>query len=323
MAPVIWRVSLSILLLTLIPGRCQTPSEDIRSAISDARIRSILRGMAVDFTEDSTGDSTAFAFQHDGHLVTLVNQIKGLSLSSCIEGGVDLMKANQWNREHFSTRAYLNDKRCASLASDVSFGGGATNQMIQDFVRQFDTSLVVYARLLANSPASPIGALAWSQAGASTKRMPAFPAATESGPGLLKIFSGVSLKYDPGQWRTTKSQVDGQFAFSHASGGGHAIVIVERTAVPLDAVEDVVLANAQSVDPHAAVVFRHRIWVKGVAFWFLKIEATVATIPMSYWGYFYAGDGFTVQVVTYAEKSRLPEYDHAFTDLLNGFTVSR
>jgi len=346
---VILRVSASILLLMLLPGRAQTPVEDTRSAaISDARMRSLLRGMAFDFTEDSTGDSTAFAIHLDGHLVTLLNQIKGLSLSACFDGGVDLMKANQWNREHFSTRAYVNEKGCASLGADVSFGGGSTNRMIQDFVRGFYTDVAVFARFLANSPngpdtpsaspaagiqsldrlASPIGVMAWSQLGPYTKRTPPSPGGTKelrigSVPGLLKIDSKVSLKYDPDQWRPAAPHSDGQFAFSHSSGGGHALVISERTAVPLDSVQDVALANAQSVDPHASVVFRHRRWVNGVAFWFLKIEATVGTIPMVYWGYFYVGEGGTVQVVTYTEKSRLPEYEHGFTDFLNGLTVSK
>ena len=44
---------------------------------------------------------------------------------------------------------------------------------------------------------------------------------------------------------------------------------------------------------------------------------------MVYWGYFYVGEGGTVQVVTYTEKSRLPEYGQGFTDFLNGLTVSR
>ena len=93
--------------------------------------------------------------------------------------------------------------------------------------------------------------------------------------------------------------------------------------MPLGSVEDVALANAQSVDPHARVVARNRSWVKGVAFVFLKIEATVGTTPMVYWGYYYVDEGCTVQVVTYTEKSQLPEYERSFMDFLNGLTVSR
>ncbi len=340
----ILRVSASILFLVLLPAGAQTPVVDARlPATSDARLRSILTGMAFDFTEDSTGDSTAFAIPFDGHVVMVLNKIKGLSLSACFDGGFEPMKANQWNREHFSTRAYLGETGCGSLGSDVSFGGGSTNQMIEDFVRQFCTDLVVFARFLANSPAgphkpsaspaagiqsldrpaSPIATMAWSQSGLPTKPVPPRPEPTRSVPGLLQIASKVSLKYDPEQWTPAADQVDGQFAFSHASGGGRALVLSERTTVPLGSVEDVVLANAQAVDPHARVVFRNRSWAKGVTFSFLKIEATVGTTPMAYWGYFYVGIGCTVQVIAYTEKSNLPEYEHAFTDFLNGLTISR
>lgn len=329
----IFRVSASILLLMLLPGRAQTPVEGARPAtISDDRMRSILRGMEFDFTEDSTGGSTTFTFHLEGILVTLLNQIKGLSLSSCFDGDVDLMKGNQWNREHFSTRTSINDKGCFSLRSDLSFGGGLSNQMIQDFVRQFCTDVAVFARFLVDSPArtqsldrlaSPIGAMAWSQIGPYTKRMPPSPRSTGSVPGLLKIDSKVSWKYDPDQWRPAASDVDGQVPFTHASGGSHALVISEPIAVPLASVEDVALANAQSVDPRARVIFRNRNWVKGVASSFLKIEATVGTIPMVYWGYFYVGEGGTVQVFTYTEKSQLPKYELGFMDFLNGLTVSK
>jgi hypothetical protein len=344
MATVILRISASILLLMVPAGRAQMSVKDIRqAAISDARLRPLLSEMALEFTEDSTGDQTAFAIHLDGHLVTLFNRVQGLSLSACFEGEFDPMKANQWNRQHFSTRAYLDEKGCASLGSDVTFGGGSTNQMIQDFVRGFCTEVAVFAKFLASSPAgpdtppaspangtrspdqllSPIGPTAWSQLGSHARRTPPGPTATRSVPGLLQIDPNVSLKYDPDQWRLRVPHGDGQFAFAHSSGAGYALVISERTPVPLDAVQDVVLANAQSVDPRASVVFRHRRWVNGVAFWFLKIEATVGTIPMVYWGYYYVGEGGTVQVVTYTEKSRLPEYEQDFTDLLNGLTVSR
>lgn len=338
------RISASILLLIVLPGRGQTPVKEVRSAvISDARMRSLLRGMGFDFTEASTGNLTAFAIHLDGHLVTVVNQVKGLSLSTCFKGGVEPMKGNQWNREHFSTRAYVNENGCGSLGADITFGGGSTNQMIQDFVHGFCTDVAVFAKFLASSPAdpdtpvpspeagdqsldrrpTPIGPMAWSQLGPYKKRTPRLPAGTESVSGLLKIDSNISLKYDPDQWRLAARHGDGQFAFSHSSGEGHALVISERTALSPDSIQDVALANAQSVDPHASIGFRNKIRANGVPLWFLKIEVTVETIPMIYWGYFYSGESGTVQVVTYAEKSRFPEYEQSFMDLLSGLMVSR
>ena len=333
-------LSASILLLMILPARAQSPAKDTQSVpISDARMRSVLAGMALDFTEAPGGDATVFAIRLDGHRVALRNRAEGLSLSACFAGGIEPIQANQWNREHFSTRAFLDEKGCVSLGAEVRFGGRPTIPMIQDFVRGFCTDVAVFARFLArpaaapDSPAaavlsldrlaSPIGAMAWTQLGPFAKRTPPAAAAVGSVPGLLKIHPDVALKYDPAQWTPAPPRGDGQFAFSHASGAAHALVVSEPVAVPLDSVADVVLANAQSVDPHARVVFRHRRWANGVAWWFLKVEAAVETTPMVYWGYFYAGEGRTVQVVAYTETSRLPEYGQAFTDFLNGLTVSR
>jgi hypothetical protein len=83
------------------------------------------------------------------------------------------------------------------------------------------------------------------------------------------------------------------------------------------------LANAQSVDPQARIVFRQQRRVNGVDVRFLKIEAEVDSVPMVYWGCFYGGEYGTVQVVTYTAKTLLPEYEEAFMDLLSGFMVSK
>jgi hypothetical protein len=83
------------------------------------------------------------------------------------------------------------------------------------------------------------------------------------------------------------------------------------------------LANAQSADPKARIVFRQQRRINGVDVRFLKIEADVNAVPMVYWGCFYGGEYGTVQVVTYTAKSRLPEYEKEFMDFLNGFSVSK
>jgi hypothetical protein len=212
--------------------------------------------------------------------------------------------------------------------------------MIQDFVHVFCTDVVVFARFLASPPpgadtASPapasavqspdkvLATMAWSQLGPYAKAAPPWQRTRAAVPGVLKIDATVSLKYDPDQWKPAALRDGGRLAFSHSSGAANALVISEPVAVALDSVEDVALANAQSIDPHATVVFRHRIWSKDVTFWFLKIEATVGNVPMVYWGRFYVTEAGTVQVIVYTEKGRLAEFEQAFTDFLNGVTVSK
>ena len=83
------------------------------------------------------------------------------------------------------------------------------------------------------------------------------------------------------------------------------------------------MANAQSVDPKARIVFRQQRRVNGVDVRFLKIEAFVNAVPMAYWGCFYGGEYGTVQVVTYTAKAQLPAYEKDFMDLFDGLMVSK
>jgi hypothetical protein len=339
----ILRLSASILLLTALVGQAQQAANTSRSAaISHARMRSLLQDMGVTFTEESSGDTTTFAFQLNAHVVTLLNQLKSMQLSACIEDHFDPMKANQWNQEHFSTRVDLDEHGCAALRADVGFAGGVTNEMIEAFIRGFCTDVTIYAKFVTNLPPgygtpaappgtgvqqvdrsqSPIGTMTWSQVGQSTKDTAPWSDASPV-PGLLKINGNISLKYDPDRWKETAPHNDGEFVLLHSSGDGHALVIAERIVVPLDSVEDIALENAQVVDPHAKVVFRDKRRVNGAVLHFLKIEANIDTVPMIYTGYFYAGENGTVQVVTYTAKTQLRTYEKEFMEFLNGFVVSK
>ena len=84
------------------------------------------------------------------------------------------------------------------------------------------------------------------------------------------------------------------------------LVIAERISVPLDSLQDVALANAQVADPSAKLVFRHKRRVNGVVLWFLKIEAEIDSVPMVYWGYYYADRNSTVQVASALARSDPP-----------------
>jgi hypothetical protein len=342
MAAVTLRCSVILLLLTVLPGHAQTTANGVRSTtIADERMRSVFQGMRIEFTEDSSGGETTFTLPLNGRMVTLRNHVSSMLLSACFQGGADPLKKNQWNREHFSTGAYFDENGCLALRSELFFSGGVTNQMIEKFVREFGTDVAIFARLVALSPPgpnkpsdsaaaavpspdrpqSPIATMAWSQLGPDTKPAPPEPGTVQSVPGLLRINRKISLKYDPSQWTQTASSGEAQFTFSYASGAAHALVIAERTAVPLDSLADIALANAQLADPNAQIVYRGKRRVNGVALWFLKIEAEADTVPMVYCGYFYAAATGAVQVVTYAGKTRFPEYETAFLDFLDGLAV--
>jgi hypothetical protein len=304
-------------------------------------MRLLLQRLGFQFTENSSGDAATFAFPVNGHRIALLSHAKIIQLSTCFEDHFDPMKANQWNREHFSTRAYLDEQGCASLAADANFGVRVTDEMIEEFIGEFLTAATIHARFVTvlppapNTPSagpaagpadpttSPIAPMEWSQLGQNARIVPPAPGAAKSIPGLLKINRNISVKYDPDQWKQTAPGSHGQLALSHSSGDAHALVIAEPIAVSHGSVEDVALANAQSVDPKARIVFRQQRRINGVDVRFLKMEVDVNAVPMVYWGCFYGGEYGTVQVVTYTAKTLLREHEKNFMDFLNGFIVSK
>jgi hypothetical protein len=196
-------------------------------------MRFLLQGMGFQFTEKSSDDSAAFAFHLNGHIVTLLSHVRSIQLSACFKDHVAPMKENQWNREHFSTRAYVDEQGCASLGAVVNFGGRVTNEMIEKFIGEFFTDLTIYAKFVTELPhapntpsappatgpadpsTSPIGPMEWSQLGQNTKRMPPWPDAARPVPGLPKINRNISLRYDPDRGRQTARDNDGQLALAH------------------------------------------------------------------------------------------------------------
>jgi hypothetical protein len=334
---------LSKLLLAAFLAHAQPASNTARSAaVPHSTMRSILRGLRVEFSEKPADDSVAFDFQLNSHKVTLLNHIKDMQLSACFEGVVDPMKMNRWSQEHFFTRAYVDEQGCASLGADVNFAGGVTKAMIEEWVNEFSTAVTVFARFVTelpsgantsastpstgipptpDGPASPIGKMAWSQSRADTRSVPAQQSESMSVPGLLTINRNLTLRYDPEKWKQTPSHDAAQFALSYSCGAGHAMVIAEPISVPPDSVEEVALANAQFADPNAKVVFRHKRRVDGVDLWLLKIEAELGTVPMVYCGYYYAGPSSTVQVVAYTTKTLFAESENDFMEFLNGLVV--
>jgi hypothetical protein len=137
--------------------------------------------------------------------------------------------------------------------------------------------------------------------------------------GLLLLDSvKMKLKYDPAQWKQRPTDEDGRISFALSAGDGYAMIITERIPIPTDLLPEIVLGNAQSVDPNARIVFQEKRRINGLEVWFVKIEAEVKGIPLIYSDYLFGGNNGTVQVITYTGKYLLGEYERDFVGFLNG-----
>ncbi len=83
----------------------------------------------------------------------------------------------------------------------------------------------------------------------------------------------------------------GRFSLKLKAGDGYGLVITERVPIPPDSFPSIALENAKKADPKAKITFQEKRKVNGLDVWFLKMEAVVKGIPLSYRGYYYVGKG--------------------------------
>jgi len=89
----------------------------------------------------------------------------------------------------------------------------------------------------------------------------------------------------------------------------------------LSALKKVVLDSAVQAAPDAKILSEEKRIVNGHELLCLKIEGSVSQIPFTYYGYYYSGNGGTLQLITFTSQNLFAEYQKDFTDLLNGLEI--
>jgi len=135
----------------------------------------------------------------------------------------------------------------------------------------------------------------------------------------ISVLKTASFSYDPNKWKQTTSREPGRLTFTHVSGDGYAMVIYERLQLTPATLKRVVLGNAHEAAPDAKIASEEKRTVNGVELMCLQITGTVQGIPIRYFGYYYAGQEGSIQVLTYSGNNLFDEYQADFEELLNGF----
>lgn len=292
---------------------------DVWTEVAPAKVQTILQGMGLEVTERTGEKSTIFNFQLASYKVSLDSHTGFMELQLALSDKVSMAAMNEWNRTHRFTRAYRDTDGGATLEADLDYSGGVVKATIEAFVKGFRDAIPAFSKVVLDA----------ASAGGDTNDRPA--AATPpvvnggsgSGLGILTILEGrMSVRYDPSKWKQTPTTDANRFEFKHVRGEGFAVIIAEHAAIPTDNIADIAFANIRKQDPNARMTLKQKRRVGGVDLWFQTVEATIKGTPVTYMGYYYGGQGGTVQVLTYTARSLVNDYGPDFTEFLNGFRVS-
>lgn len=131
-----------------------------------------------------------------------------------------------------------------------------------------------------------------------------------------------TVYYDPAKWKSTPSDESGKVQLKHVNGDGMAMVIAERLQMSLDTLKNLALNNAKSAAPDVEIIFQETRRVNGTDVLVLQMKGTIQGIAFYYYGYYYAGSGGVIQVITYTGQNLFDEYKKDFDEFLDGLTVS-
>jgi hypothetical protein len=291
---------------------------DVWTEVAPAKVQSILQGMGLEVTERTGEKSTVFNFQLASYKVSLDSHTAFMELQLALSDKVGVTAMNEWNRTHRFTRAYRDTDGGATLEADLDYTGGVVKGTIEAFVKRFRDAIPAFTKIVLDASSAgdtndrPATATSLGVAGS-----------TGSGLGVLTILDGrMSVRYDPSKWKQSPTTDQNRFEFKHVRGQGFAVVIAEHAVIPTDNIADVAFANIRKQDPNARMTLKQKRRVGGVDVWFQTVDATIKGTPITYMGYYYGGQGGTVQVLTYTATSVMNDYGPDLIEFLNGFRMS-
>ncbi|MFC1793446.1 RDD family protein [Planctomycetota bacterium] len=133
-----------------------------------------------------------------------------------------------------------------------------------------------------------------------------------------------SIKYDPSTWvlKSKMSNTDAEYEFHHDNGDAYAMLIYERTQIPLNVLEAAAIENLKSTASDVKVLSRETIQLDGQPVLSMQCEATIMTVPFVYHTYLSSSEQGTLQFVTFTSKYLFNEYRSDCNALLCGLNLS-
>lgn len=138
--------------------------------------------------------------------------------------------------------------------------------------------------------------------------------------GKRKTFA---LRLKPGAWiqEEKPDNPDAEVMFEHKDGDVYGAVIFERTAIPVNALKKIALANMTEGDGHPKILREETRKVDGVDTIRLTVEVDVDEVPLTFHNAYYSGPAGSIQVLTWTGRNLFDEMKPEMEKFLDGLVV--
>jgi hypothetical protein len=131
----------------------------------------------------------------------------------------------------------------------------------------------------------------------------------------------VGVWINPKTWSFEKASEEKEYEFEFKKKGGElqALLLCEKTYIPLQTLKFAAFENAKSVAPDIKIVKEEYRDVNGIRVLCLHLAGTIKGIRFNYFGYYYSCTKGSVQFITYTGESLFQEYMSEIEAFINGF----
>lgn len=137
-----------------------------------------------------------------------------------------------------------------------------------------------------------------------------------------KVNIGVWI--NPKTWGFEKAEEGGaaEFMFQKKGEDVYAMLITERTTIPLINLRDIAIQNAKEAAPDIVLADEEYRNINGLDILMLRMSGTIQGIEFTYFGYYFSNESGTTQFVTYTAVDLFDDYKADMEALLNGLVIS-
>lgn len=130
----------------------------------------------------------------------------------------------------------------------------------------------------------------------------------------------VGVWINPKEWSFEKGGDDdaSEYSFQRKGEDIYAMLITERTSIPLMTLRDIAFENARSAAPDIRLVSEEYRNVNGNMVLMMQLAGTIQGLEFIYYGYYFSNSNGTVQFVAYSGMSLFDEYREDMEIILNG-----
>ncbi|TNG03496.1 MAG: hypothetical protein EP297_00300 [Gammaproteobacteria bacterium] len=135
-----------------------------------------------------------------------------------------------------------------------------------------------------------------------------------------------TIYYDKNAWdiHNDRSSLDEKvnLTLDHKKGDAFAVATYEHIIMPLGSLKEMALSKFIDTTPPGKIVDEGVMTVNGEKVLMLKMIGFDKEDPVTYYGYYAAGQWGTLEFVTYTGTSLFGDYEKDFTQLLNGLVIN-